>query len=205
MKKLILIGLGIGVLNLAHANTIGAPVTLTSPISGSDALNGNLAYEWGISIPLSAGQTIASATLSFNYIKLTVSGSGNDIHASLINRNDLGVNGVTTFTDNDNTGDYFSTFTGYTALGTKAFSYVGQTQSWSYVFTPAELTKLNTYALDGKFDIGIDPDCHYNVGSITFTYTVSTPVSVPDTATTAGLLGMSFLGLLAFRRKLALN
>jgi hypothetical protein len=227
MKKLILIGLGIGVLNLAQATSYTyATYTVNAP-SSLGTLVGTYAYEWGVSItPLSAGQTITSAKLSFNGVVLTATGNGDNIYASLLNLSD---SGVTQYTDNDVPGDFFSssTFTGtsssssyyqthshhslpsgyYTSLGqSQQFSLNASPANWTIdPFTSGELGALNTDALDGNFDIGIDPDCHYNIQSITFTYTVSTPVSVPDTATTAGLLGMSFLGLLAFRRKLALQ
>ena len=236
MKKLILISFGIGVLNLAQATSYTyATYTVNAP-SSLGTLVGTYAYEWGVSITsLSAGQTITSATLSFNGVVLTATGNGNNIYASLLNLND---SGVTQYTDNDAYGDYFSStkfkgttasngdyknLTGskppsgyYTSLGVSQTFYLNKpAQDWidplTGTFNPltgvttGELAILNADALDGNFDIGIDPDCHYNIGSITFTYTVATPVSVPDTATTAGLLGMSFLGLLAFRRKLALQ
>ena len=189
-------------------------------------MNGNNAYEWGISIPLSAGQTIYSATLSFNGIVLTSTGTGgNNIKASLLNLNNTG---TITWTDNDASSDYFNTtkFKGasgdyknaygqkptsgyYTSLGTsQAFGLNKSPADWSVTFNTAQLAILNSDVLDGIFDIGIDPDCHFNVGSIKFTYTtISTPhpPSVPDTAASAGLLGMSFLGLLVFRRKLAFH
>jgi hypothetical protein len=223
MKKLILICIGIGILNLAQA-TYYTYANYTAPqptsLEGTGALIGTYAYEWGISItPLSANQTITSATLSLNGIVLTATGNGNNIYGSLLNLND---SGVTTFTDNDKPGDYFSTTQfsvdyknlhgtalpssyNYTSLGTsQTFSLNASPANWIDKLTTGELSALNADALDGKFDIGIDPDCHYNVGSITFTYTVCT-TNVPDTAMTAGLLGASFLGLLVFRRKLALN
>ena len=232
MKKLILIGFGIGVLNMAQATSFTYATYTAEPksLEGTGALVGTYAYEWGISItPLSAGQKITSATLSFNGVVLTATGNGNDIYASLLNLSD---SGVTRYTDNDAPGDFFnsSTFTGqsssssyyqthshhslpsgyYTSLGhSQTFSLNASPANWidtlSGTVTSGELGALNADALDGIFDIGIDPDCHYNIKSITFTYTISTPVSVPDTATTASLLGMSFLGLMVFRRKLAVN
>jgi hypothetical protein len=226
MKKILVIVFAIGMMNLAQANTISGPITITSSISGVGAMDGNYAYEWGISIPLSAGQTIASATLSFNGIVLTAAGTGgSNIKASLLNLNNAG---TTAWTDNDASSDYFNTttFKGsstsngdyknkfgskpptgyYTTLGTsQTFGLNQPGANWSIVFSSAQLSKLNTDDLDGKFDIGIDPDCHFNVGSIKFTYTLSTPVSVPDTAATAGLLGVGILSLLALRRKLAVQ
>jgi hypothetical protein len=228
VKKILLIGLGIGMLNLAKANTftISDPIVVISSISGIGAMNGNNAYEWGIPISLLSGQTINSATLAFNGIVLTAGGTGgNNIKASLLNLNNTG---TITWTDNDAPSDYFNStkFKGssstsgdykntfgskptsgyYTSLGTsQTFSLNSVAADWSVTFSAAQLNILNADVLDGKFDIGIDPDCHFNVGSIKFTYTISTPLppSVPDTAAAAGLLGMSFLGLLAFRRKLA--
>jgi hypothetical protein len=196
MKKLILIGITVGIASLAQATS----VTLDS----GTALNGTYAYLYQVPISLSSGYSISSATLSFNSIG---GANGYVIYSDLIKLD----NSTTTPSDGDASGDYFQNTSPYKGnldpLGTKNFTST-TAQSWSYVFTPAELTDLNnTVTSLYGFDIGIDPDCTFSVCSIVFSYDIikKNGGSVPDQAMTAGLLGMSFLGLLAFRRKLAFN
>jgi hypothetical protein len=110
--------------------------------------------------------------------------------------------------DNDAAGDYWSTkFSGanITSIGSKVFATVGTTLTWSYVLNAAQLTALNSYLAAGTFNIGFDPDCTYNVGGISFTYTLGTkPNNVPDQAETALLAIVGLAGLEIFRRKFTL-
>jgi len=202
MKKTLLLATLVGISGLAQATTINAPSTLI----GANALNGNDAYSWGISIAVPTGQTITSAEIDFSSITLTASGNSagtGTLYTDLLNTK---TTGVATATDNDATGDYWSTkFSGanISSLTTEGFSYVGQTQSWNDVLTAKQLAALNTYLSTGTFSIGIDPDCHYTVGNISFIYTLS-PTSnntVPDVATTAALLALGLAGLEVFRRQ----
>jgi hypothetical protein len=206
MKKLSLIGIIFGIASFVQATDI-------SLVSNS-SINGVNAYQDLISISLAPGQTISSASLSFNNLTFTSSDAKDTISADLINANYASQ----TFNDNDQSGDYFVTkypLKTVLNLGVENFTapywshghWVYDKESWSDVFSSAALAIVN--ANGGVFDIGIDPDCIYNVGSIVFSYTIRTsnvpPVRVPDTAMTVGLLGMSFLGLVLFRRKLAFN
>jgi hypothetical protein len=211
MKKFLLIGItSFGIATFAQATDI----TLVS----GGSIDGVNAYQYLInSISLSPGETIDSASLVFTDITLTSTDAKDTISADLINLQ----NSSTTFNDNDHSGDYFANKYGSPAinLGTQNFAapvlhykstyphyyYTYDTESWSFDITDTALVNLNADVLAGGFDIGIDPDCHYTVGSIVFSYTTSTPQihNAPDTGMTAGLLGMSFLGLLAFRRKLS--
>ena len=168
-------------------------------------MNGNNAYAWGIPISLAPGQSITTASLSFKDVKLTVANSTGKgvLYSDLLNSS---LTGIHTYTDNDAVGDYF---TGHysggniVALGTKVFASVGTTLSWTYAFNSTELAALNSFLVNGIFDLGFDPDCHYDVGSICFTYT-TTPIGVPDTAVTVYTLGLALLGLEVTRRKLAM-
>lgn len=209
MKKLILIGITVGIASLAQATTVSTTtytVNAPSTIVGTGALNGANAYEWGISgISLAANQTISGATLQFTGLQLQISGNGNNVWASLLNLNNTG---LTTISDGDAVGDYFNggiSSSLYKSLGSSITFNSNLTtpaQTWTIDFAniTGALSVLNTDAADGIFDIGIDPDCHFTDTGITFTYTVST-TSVPDTATTMLLLGTSMLGLEIFRRK----
>ncbi len=197
-------GLLAGICGFAQATTVTS--TLTT-LSGEDA------YAWGIQINVPTGDQITSATLTFNNITLTASGNSQGtgiLYADLLNSSN---SKLSTYTDNDDAGDYFtsksSPYSGasVTGLGSDFFAKVGgSATTWNVGLSLSELTALNSYLSDGFFAIGLDPDCHYTVGSITFTYTVGKPniVTTPDGATTSLLFGASLLGLEVFRRQFVL-
>lgn len=197
MKKTSILAILAATCTIAGATTISAPSVLT----GKDALAGQDAYAWGLSV--GAGQTITSASLVFNNITLTAANSSGKgvLYSDLLNSS---LTGVHTYTDNDATGDYFTghyTGANIVSLGSKMFNAVGTTLSWTVTFNSAQLAALNLFAADGTFDLGFDPDCHYDVGSICFNYTVKQ--SVPDVDVTAYVLGLALLGLEVSRRKFA--
>lgn len=200
MKKILLIATLVGICGLVRATTITAPSSLV----GTSILNGSYAYSWGISIPVPTGQVVTSAQIDFTGIKLTVANSSGTgyLYTDLLNSQ---TTGVTTRTDNDAAGDYWATqFSGanITALGSKFFAAVGTTLTWSYLLGASELAALNSYLAAGAFNIGIDPDCKYTVGGLSFTYTLgSTPKNVPDEALTAFLVVISLASLEFFRRQ----
>ena len=211
MKKLTIIAGLVTICGFAQATTINAPSTLV----GANVLQGQDAYAWGISPVVPTGQQVTSATLTFSSVTLTASGNsaGNGyLYTDLLN---LSTTGVATYVDNDAPGDYFaglSQFTGansskLSSLGSAFFTSVGTTLNLTYTLTSAQLISLNAYLAAGGLSIGIDPDCHYSVGGLSFTYTTGTGgiphTPVPDMATTAYLLGASLLGLEVLRRKFA--
>jgi hypothetical protein len=206
MKQLIAITALTSLGALAHANTINAP----SSLIGYETLQGNDAYAWNVDPNLSAGQDIASATISFTGITLNVPGStghGN-LYTDILNSQMTGSHGLTTAVDNDQAGDYWATkYSGNNimSLGDEYFQSRGTTLSWSYTLTGDQLTELNSYLANGSFNIAIDPDCHFSAECIQFDYTVGTPniQGVPDVAVTGLLLGGSLLGLELVRRKYA--
>ena len=101
MKKLILIGITVGIVSLAQATSI------TNTLNSGTSLSGNNAYLYQVSpISLSTGQSINSATLSFNNI---VGANGYVIYSDLIKLN----NSTTTPSDSDIPGDYFQSSTTY--------------------------------------------------------------------------------------------
>jgi hypothetical protein len=207
MKKLLLLSTAIvGTTGLVQATTITAP----SSLIGSDTLQGVDAYSWGINIAVPSGQEVTSAQINFTSIDLTASGNSQGtgtIYTDLLNSKNTG---LTTAYDGDAAGDYWATqFSGanISSLGSKFFQSVGTTLTWSIVLNSTELDALNSYltANNGVFNIGIDPDCHYNVGNITFSYNEggipTTFNHVPDAATTAFLLVFGLAGLELFRRR----
>ena len=205
MKKIALIAGLIGVYGLAQATTINAPGSLV----GTSVLNGNNAYAWNITtVVVPTGQQVDSATITFSNIKLTSANSTGIgyLYTDLLSLRSTTL-AVSSYTDNDAAGDYFASQSFFnSSLGTKTFPTVGTTLSWSYVLNSAQLLSLNSYVAAGGFSFGIDSDCYYNVGALSFTYTTATTTvphgGVPDAATTAYLLGASLLGLEVLRRKL---
>jgi hypothetical protein len=204
MKKILLLASIVGISGLAQATTINAPSSLV----GANVMDGNNAYSWGISIAVPTGQTVSSAEIDFSSVTLTASGNPQGtgvLYTDLLNSK---ATGVTTATDGDAPGDYWATkYSGanISSLKTENFAYVGNTLTWSDVLTTSELASLNSYltANNGVFDIGLDPDCHFSVGGLSFTYTLTPtqPHTVPDVATTAFLLVIGLAGLEVFRRQ----
>lgn len=209
MKKLFLLGALIGINGLVY----GTQIQDTFPNSGADALSGTDAYEWGISVSPTSGQTVTSATINFSDIVLTASGNNNGTGAIFTDLLNAGVTGLTTVSEGDTSYDYWTTkFSGanITQVGTTDFTLNVQT-NFSYTLTTSQLNALNNYvtANNGVFDIGLDPNCHYSVGSITFDYVLGNTSKggqepVPDGAETALLLLAGLAGLEGFRRRLAL-
>jgi len=212
MKKILLIAALIGTCGLVRATTINAP----SSLIGTNALDGNSAYAWGIKIAVPTGQQVTTAEIDFTSINLTVGNSSGTgyLYTDLLNTKSgtgttSGTTGLTTATDNDGSGDYWATkFSGanITSIGTAFFKSVGTTLTWAYKFDANGLAALNSYLNlnGGYFSIGLDPDCHYSVGGLSFNYTTGSKpnTSVPDDALTAFLVVISLGCLEIFRRRL---
>lgn len=202
MKKVITLAAVVGISALAHATTINAPSSLV----GSDVLDGNNAYSWGISIAVPTGETITSAEVDFTAVTLNVANSSGHgyLYLDLLNSQKTG---VTTAYDGDAAGDYWATqYSGnnITSLGSTYFASVNTTKNIDVILDSTELAALNSYAAAGTFNLGIDPDCHYSVGGLCFTYTCTPKTNgVPDAPTTVALLALSLGCLEVCRRQLA--
>lgn len=221
MKKLALIGFGIGILNLAQATSTSYNFSTTSLTT----LEGNDYYSWDITSGLTSlenalsttgGQTITSATLTYYGFEFTAAGSnlngGGQLWTQLLGAKTTLPNsvasGVTYGVDNDAITDAFGTSGVLINKDSWTGTFTTPTTLTEYIDPVAGATALLTSdVLGGFIDIGIDPDCKFVDTSICLTINTATKnvPSVPDQAMTASLLGMSFLGLLAFRRKLVFN
>ncbi len=195
MKILTSLATLLSAISIAQASS----VTFTSPASLA-SIDGNNFYTWGIAWSLPAGDQLTSATLTYNNIQLTSFGANNPglLWTHLLDTSTAG-GSVTVGTDNDNPTDAFAG-TGL-FLGKQLFPTLNSKATFSYNL---DLTTLGNYSADGKFGIGIDPDCHFADDSIVLTinYAVKPQGSlVPDTASTGMLLGSAFSLLALLRRR----
>lgn len=83
---------------------------------------------------------------------------------------------------------------------------------YNFAFNASQLSTLSAYIANGHiggsgyadFGLGFDPDCHYYNNGVSFVVAVSNVpdvvVGVPEGGATLALLGLSFGGLLGFRR-----
>ena len=208
MRKLAIAFVMIGslsALNLARATEYTYNF---SPI-GLSTMDGLDYYEWGISWDLPAGQTIVDATLTYSSIYLTTPDANPParLYTTLLNS---APKGVTTYYDGDNNAPN-PTPNGTTVflLGTAPFAGAGSGYT-SLVYDFADingaLAALNADIADGRFGLGIDPDCYYTDCGITLTITTSNNGqphnSVPDATSTATLLGAVVVGMAVFQRRL---
>jgi hypothetical protein len=218
MKKIFLTVALLGILKFAQATPIGVGTyTVSAPADmvGTGALVGTYAYLWDVgNITLDTGDQITSASISFTGVEETASGNGNDISVDMgiITNGMAGLTGTapkagtnSIYTDNDALGDAFTnniTNNKAVRLGTQLFPKLNVLTNFSYAFTTNELADLSSY-ITGLWGFEIDPDCHFDVSAICFTYTVgpTNKVKAPDAPTTAGLLGLAMLVMFIVRRK----
>lgn len=214
MKKFYLVAALLGALNFAQATTINAPSALIS----KSGLNGDYAYSWAVPVAAQANQPITSASITFSGV-LFKGGKGNNISVDLGSLLTQTAGGVSSIKDKSAAGDAFSAnVNAHNAvhLGTQIITSKKTAATFTYTFTGAQLDALNSYIATGNWGFEIDPDGKFSVGGISFNYTsqinqpnqpkpVGTVATVPDSLTTFSVLGVTVLGLLAFRRRLAFN
>jgi hypothetical protein len=185
---------------LTFSNAMAAAYSLVPSDRDLGDLNHYRHYTWGIDTPWSIVpdinleyEQVTSATLSFNDIR-NWDDKPNVLYIHLLDDASLG---VAVGYDGQGGGDNFdgdgTTLTIYQNLPSTS-------QDLSYSFTDNQIDALNSYASDGRFALGFDPDCHfYNRGVSLDIHTemVSTPV-VPEPAT---LVLLAIGGLTTLRRR----
>jgi hypothetical protein len=82
---------------------------------------------------------------------------------------------------------------------TKYFDNEGGGDNYTHVFTAAQLATFVSYAGNGNFGLGFDPDCHYFNNGIKLTVETT---GVPEPGTLI-LLGSGLLGIVAYSRRKA--
>jgi hypothetical protein len=191
LKRLFWLYSLLGTISAAHATTINYSPT------GLGTMDGSYYYTWNIYDPNLIGANITAATLTYNNITLTSFGLNRPgiLWTHLLNTSSgSGTTGFTQGSDNDNGSDRFSGQGLF--VGKQLFPTLNVAATVPYSL---DLATLTSYAADGHFAIGIDPDCHYTVGSIVLSITYS-PHSTPDAGSTVMLLGIALPVLGLFRR-----
>ncbi len=192
MKKLLFAAVILALLAPASgsfADTLTYHITPT-PADLND-LEHTYYYTWGINRPWASGYQVTAAKLTFDNI-YNWDNAANVLYTHLLNTGTLG---VTSGWDNEGGGDYFSgkgpLLVTYTNLNTTP-------RDLFYTFTSTQLTSLNTYAADGRFALGFDPDCHFFNDGVSLDVTVSQPV--PEPATMA-IMGIGAVAVMLKRRR----
>ena len=229
MKKIFLTGVLLGVLFSTQATTITSTIQGTGALDGTYAYLWNP----GITVPTGEQITSASISFNNIDETLRGNGNDISIDFGSISKSTYftGTSGTTTlgalgslpgtgnnstkYADNDATGDAFgknlttnsvgSSYKNAYNLGTMSFGSLklGTVVSQTFKFSTNELAALNSY-IPGLWAFEIDPDCHFDIGSICFTYTVgptNNVRTVPDAPATAGLLVIALLGMFVAHRK----
>ncbi|MDP6543712.1 MAG: PEP-CTERM sorting domain-containing protein [Phycisphaerae bacterium] len=184
----------------AMAVTSNASYTLYPPDRDLGDLNHYRNYTWGMDTPWDTSpdenneyEQVIEATLSFNQIR-NWDDNPNVLYIHLL---DQARRGVSVNYDGQRGGDYFD------GEGPELITYVNlpsTSQNLTYTFDQDELDTLNDYAYDGRFGLGLDPDCHfYNCGvQLDVVTEMGTGPVVPEPATITLLLAG---GLAVIRRK----
>jgi hypothetical protein len=204
MKKICITGIMAAICGIVHAASI-SPTSIPTMVYTSG-------YEWGISkSTLGNVSSLSSFSITIN-TTVGTSTTSSSLYIDLIGATAVAANGFTATGGNSESGsDFWQTSPNNTAfqiqLGAPNYGVDASNPQDNLNYTTITFavgsTALNDLNYDlanyGGFNIAFDPNCTYTTSSLRFNY------SVPDTAATAVLLGMSFLGLMVFRRKFALS
>lgn len=156
-------------------------------------------YTWGIDWYVPSGETITSATLTYQQMWDHLWGEDDSLYTHLLDSAYVAPGAgtytgtVTVGTDNEGGGDNFSTQGLLLGVWHDPYGDSNHKVNLTYSIPAANFAWLS----DGNFGFGIDPDCHYYNDGIYFTIETST---IPEPATLS-LLGLGLLGLAGIKRK----
>jgi len=189
----------LSVVCLVCSGAMGASYSLVPPDSDLGDLDHHRYYTWGMETPWSIipnvgnnYEQVIGASLSFKSIR-NWNNQPNVLYIHLLDDRPLG---VTQGYDGQGGGDNFA---GDGLLLTVYQNLPTTPQDLSYSFSNDEIAALSEYALDGRFALGFDPDCHFWNCGVKLEVLTATPV-VPEPATMS-LLAIGGLGVLLKRRR----
>lgn len=202
MRRLLL-ALTVICLVMVAATTASAGVYTFIPSPSADMwdLDHYKAYKWGINWTTPPSQQVTNVVLTFKGI-YDWTYEPDVLYTTLI---DDPAAGVSVYTDNQEVGNYFGGEGASVGSWTDPYGDYAHRINLSYDFASLGLLPtFQSYAADGSFGFGFDPDCHYfNSGLELKVYTsdVPTPTDpVPEPATLT-MLGMGMAGLGYYRRR----
>lgn len=134
---------------------------------------------WGIGWGVPVNEYVTSATLSIDNLNDWTVESGDILYIHLLDEAQLGVR---TWTDNQGGGDAFAGQGILLTTYTDDDGAPNPPEDWSYSFTADQLGTLATYAANGRFGLGFDPDCHYYNDGVTLTLGTA---AIPEPASLA--------------------
>ncbi len=186
-------------------------------------------WTWGINYQLLPNEVITEATFTITDLYNVPDNINNAFYVDLIDNAKVGLNQIV-YNDVDGLKDYFTDCdqldrlnwnwdwypnNGNDGLYSLRDAASGDLLAWEnrklisgskdnqvvINFTQSERNALTTYLQDGNFGFGIDPDCHFEVG--TFQFSMKTEVTnVPEPAGLSCLvLGLGLLAALARKNR----
>lgn len=180
MKTISTFALAFATLAMAQAGTFH----FTPPGRADlDDLDHYYAYSWGVDWKVPQGEFITGAQITIKNI-WNWKHEENILHVRLL---DNPGSGVKQFYDNQGGGDYFAGKGFKVGTWTDTTGGVAKQNLISFDLKQAGLLdELTTFAADGKFGFGFDPDCHFWNDGVKLTITTA-PVPEPATMTVLAL------------------